>query len=196
MLKVLLRLELANLRCWSRPEWGKIWVKIENIKSNWKQTIVWEWDGKSISCYVFNAKHVSCSSIHADMCMILSKKALEITTFRDKLRECYRYREWAERERELGTEKRGKMGFFSSFLLAALTSCWWDIERGRRTRSSHWWWSSGRGWPGRPCPRSSRSGSLPRWFAWDEHYSHYWSMFVPLLDTSVTNHSNVHSCHR
>ena len=111
MLKVLVRLELANLHCWSRPEWGKMWVKIENIKSNGKQTIVWEWDGKSISCYVFNAKHVLCSSIHADMCMILSKKALEITTFRDKLRECYRYREWAERER-VRHRKKGKDGLF------------------------------------------------------------------------------------
>ena len=67
--------------------------------------MILRWKKHIMLCVVVNScRHVS----------DFESKALEITTFRDKLRECYRYREWAERE--FG-KKKGKDELFL-FLLS------------------------------------------------------------------------------
>ena len=122
--------------------------------------------------------------VSPDLTFVNSKAAFKDTTFRDELRECYRIDSiWAKRGEIWSRGQR-----FSSFF--RLTSCWWDIERERRTRSCHWWWSSDRGWPEHLCPRSSRSGSSPRWFAWRwemfYYYFYNWSGFHMLNNAMST----------
>lgn len=110
--------------------WG---VKIENIKSNGKQTIVWEWDWKSSQayhvmfsmqrCFVFN----SCRHVYVSTDLItVESKALEITTFRDKLRENATDIKNGPRERE-SVSKKGER-WASSGLFLLLTSHWPHVD--------------------------------------------------------------------